>query len=47
MHAHNTFEQPEEVVESDYAGYQMNADATGLTISLPPNCVVELRVKKS
>ena len=47
MHAHNTFEQPEEVVESDYAGYQMNADASGLTISLPPNCVVELRVKKS
>lgn len=45
MHAHNTFEAPEEVVEADFADYQVTAE--GLSICMPANSVVEIRVKKA
>ncbi len=44
MHAMNTFEDPEAVVEKDFTDYKMTD--TGLTVQLPKNCVVEIRVKK-
>ena len=41
MHAHNTFEAPEEVVEKDFADYEVkNAN---IVAKLPANSVVEIR----
>ncbi len=43
MHAYNTFEQPEIVAEQDFADYEMSE--RGLTLTMPANSVVELRLK--
>ncbi len=44
MHAHNTFETPEIVTEKDFAGCE--AAPHGLTVTLPCNSVVEIRVAR-
>lgn len=44
MHAHNTFEAPEEVVEADFDAYKMTVE--GISVKMPANSVVEIRVKK-
>lgn len=44
MHAYNTFETPEEVTETDFTDYKETE--TGLTIQMPANSVIEIRVKK-
>lgn len=44
IHTHNTFEQPDAVTEKDFTGYEENTQ--GFRITLPQNCVVELRVAK-
>lgn len=45
MHAHNTFEAPEEVVEADFTDYSLTE--CGLNVNLPANSVVEIRVEKA
>lgn len=45
MHAHNTFEAPEEVVEADFADYTVTE--SGLDVNMPANSVVEIRVEKA
>lgn len=45
MHAHNTFEAPEEVVEADFTDYSLTE--CGLSVNLPANSVVEIRVEKA
>ena len=42
-HAHNTFEEPEQVVEADFAG--IKAADGGFSVKLPAASVVEIRVK--
>lgn len=44
MHAHNTFEAPEEVVEKDFDDYK--AENGNIIAKLPVNSVVELRLQK-
>jgi alpha-N-arabinofuranosidase len=44
MHDHNTFEAPEVVVEKDFSGYQTTEN--GISVKLPVNSVVEIRVAK-
>ena len=44
VHSHNTFENPDCVVEKDFAGYEMSEQ--GLTVTMPANSVVEIRVSK-
>jgi len=44
MHAHNTFEAPEEVIEAEFSDYTVNRN--GFTVILPKNSVVALRLKK-
>lgn len=44
MHAYNTFDAPEEVVEAEFTDY--TATETGFTVTLPKNSVVALRMKK-
>lgn len=44
MHAHNTFEAPEEVVEKDFADYEVKNG--NIVAKLPANSVVEIRVQK-
>lgn len=44
MHAHNTFEEPENVTETDFTGYMETEN--GLSAELPANCVVEFRVSR-
>lgn len=44
MHAHNTFEVPEEVVEKDFADYEVKNG--NIVAKLPANSVVEIRVQK-
>lgn len=43
-HAHNTFENPEEVVEADFMVNEVNGDV--IKITLPANSVVLLRVER-
>lgn len=44
IHAYNTFDAPEEVVEADFTDY--TANETGFRLTLPKNSVVALRMKK-
>ena len=44
MHAYNTFDAPEEVIEADFTDYA--ASENGFTVTLPKNSVVALRMKK-
>lgn len=44
MHAKNTFEVPEEVVEADFTDYSVTE--SGLQVNMPVNSVVEIRVEK-
>ncbi len=44
MHNHNTFEEPEKVVEADFTDYRMTDN--GLTLNLPVNSMVEIRLAK-
>ncbi len=44
MHAYNTFDAPEEVIEADFTDY--TATENGFTVTLPKNSVVALRMKK-
>ena len=44
MHARNTFDAPEEVMEADFTDY--TADEAGITVNMPKNSVLELRLKK-
>ena len=44
MHAHNTFEHPEVVVEKDFADYKVTD--SGLVVTMPRNSVVEIRLAK-
>jgi len=44
MHAHNTFEAHEEVVEKDFADYEVKNG--NIVAKLPANSVVEIRVQK-
>lgn len=44
MRAYNTFDEPEKVTEKTFAGYQENAE--GLSVTLPANSVVEIRVSR-
>ena len=44
MRAYNTFESPEEVVEKDFTAYKITEE--GISLTLPKNSVVELRVAK-
>ncbi len=44
MHAHNTFDEPERVVESDFVAYMIGEE--GISAKLPANSVVALRVQK-
>ncbi len=44
MHAHNTFEAPEEVVEKDFTDYEVKNG--NIVAKLPVNSVVEIRVQK-
>ena len=43
IHAHNTFEQPTQVVEADFSEYQV--DKTSMKVVLPASSVVEIRVE--
>lgn len=45
MHAKNTFEVPEEVVEADFTDYSVTE--SGLQVNMPVNSVVEIRVEKA
>lgn len=44
MHAHNTFEAPEEVTEKDFNDYEIKGE--NVLVKLPVNSVVELRLQK-
>ena len=44
MHDHNTFDAPEKVTEKTFSGYQEITE--GLTVTLPANSVVEIRVSR-
>ncbi len=44
MNTHNTFEEPENVVEKDFADYK--AVDNGFVVTMPVNSVVELRLAK-
>ncbi|MGN0350766.1 MAG: alpha-N-arabinofuranosidase [Roseburia sp.] len=44
MHAHNTFEEPEAVIETEFQEY--HATAEGIEFTMPANSVVEIRLKK-
>ena len=44
MHSHNTFENPEVVVEKDFADYKVTEG--GLVVTMPKNSVVEIRLSK-
>ena len=43
MHAHNTFDEPDKVIEKEYNGCELGE--AGLKFTLPPASVVELRFK--
>ncbi len=45
IHAHNTFEAPDEVTEAVFREYRMTEE--GMSLTIPANSVVALRVKKS
>lgn len=44
MHSHNTFENPDVVVEKDFVDYKVTED--GLIVTMPTNSVVEIRLSK-
>ena len=44
MHARNTFDAPEEVMEADFSDYTVSQ--SGITANMPKNSVLELRLKK-
>ena len=44
MHAHNTFEAPEEVIEKDFDDYEVKGE--NILVKLPVNSVVEMRLQK-
>jgi alpha-N-arabinofuranosidase len=44
MHAHNTFEAPENVTEKEFYGFDMTEK--GMVVTLPSNSVVEIRVAR-
>lgn len=44
MHAHNTFEAPEEVIEKDFNDYEVKGE--NILVKLPVNSVVEMRLQK-
>lgn len=44
MHAYNTFDAPEEVIEADFTDY--TASENGFSVTLPKNSVMALRLKK-
>lgn len=44
MHAHNTFEMPENVTEKEFGGYEITEH--GINVTLPCNSVVEIRVAR-
>lgn len=44
IHAYNTFEAPDEVVEADFDSYTVTD--TGISLTMPANSVAELRIKK-
>lgn len=44
MHAHNTFDVPNRVEENDFTGYQVTE--SGISVTMPANSVVEIRVSK-
>lgn len=44
MHAYNTFEAPEAVVEADFNDYKMTVE--GISVKMPANSVIEIRVAK-
>lgn len=44
MHAKNTFDAPEEVMEKDFSGFTVTEE--GIQIKLPKNSVLAIRVKK-
>ena len=44
MHAHNTFEAPEEVTEKDFNDYEVKGE--NILVKLPVNSVVEMRLQK-
>lgn len=44
MHAHNTFETPEEVTEKDFNDYEVKGE--NILVKLPVNSVVEMRLQK-
>ena len=44
MHAHNTFEAPEEVTEKDFNDYEVKNE--NIVVKLPINSVVEIRLQK-
>lgn len=44
MHAHNTFEAPEEVTEKDFNDYEVKGE--NISVKLPVNSVVEMRLQK-
>ncbi len=44
MHAHNTFEAPEEVTEKDFNDYEVKGE--NISVKLPANSVVEMRLQK-
>jgi alpha-N-arabinofuranosidase len=44
IHAHNTFEEPERVVEKPFNGYTKNEK--GFAVKLPANSVVAIRIAK-
>ncbi len=44
MHSHNTFENPEVVVEKDFEDYKVTDN--GLVVTMPTNSVVEIRLAK-
>jgi alpha-N-arabinofuranosidase len=44
MHAHNTFEAPENVTEKTFTGYELTEK--GMTVTLPCNSVIEIRVAR-
>ena len=42
MHAHNTFDAPETVVEAEFTAYE--STESGISVTMPKNSVVELRL---
>ncbi len=44
MHAHNTFDAADTVIEKDFADYQVTEN--GISVNMPVNSVVEIRVAK-